>query len=366
MTTDSVQLSGAAVARLMDIVSHVEDSPPPVHPDYLIEAPIARGGMGTVYRATQNKLRRTVALKVMNEVRPDLRQRFEREAVSTANLQHPNIVPVFDYGELQDGRLFYTMKLVEGRNLHQLIRQLHAPDQTGPTLPMMLRFLCQVCDAMSYAHDQGVIHRDLKPSNIMVADFNQVWVLDWGLVRVADREEPAHHEKTSSVLESAPNPMDSSPTRAGQVLGTPAYMAPEQVRAHADRLGPATDVYAAGAVLYEILAGKPPFSGVPDNQTPDRIRGPEALSWSPGTIVVPRPLRSVVRRAMMTEPADRYESAQALANDLRAWMDGQAVSAHSETWTERTRRVVRRHRLAFAVVAFYLLARAAVLILSGR
>lgn len=149
-----------------------------MHADYEIQCMLAQGGMGTVYLVRDRKLDRLVAMKVMTIQDDGLRDRFLREAVGTANLQHPNILPVFDFGTLEDGRPFYTMKLIEGRSLKQWIEELHSLEPQATGLPTLLRILCQVCEAVSYAHEQGAIHRDLKPDNIMVGDFNQVWVVD--------------------------------------------------------------------------------------------------------------------------------------------------------------------------------------------
>ena len=362
MTHNVRPLDDDSIRRLAGILREAETLDLPVHPDYDFEAILARGGMGTIYRAIDRKLHRPVAMKVLEESRTPWITRFGLEATITARLQHPNIVPVHDYGELEDGRRFYTMKLVEGRPLSQVIREAHATTESDIGLSALLRFLCQVCDAMDHAHSQGVIHRDLKPSNIMIGDFNQVWLLDWGLVRRVtaddvDREasQPAH----------AP-PGDSDTSRAGEVVGTPAYMAPELASEVQPEWSQAGDVYAIGAVLLEILTGRPPYPGEP----PDRIIGHLRSGVTPevrnGAWAIPRPLASVVRKAMTHDPAGRYGSAGALAADVRCWMDGVPVAAHRESWLERLWRLALRFRTAIAVILSYLLLRMIVLLVLGR
>ena len=362
MTRSARPLDDDSVRRLSGILRASESPELPVHPDYDIVAMLARGGMGTIYRAIDRKLDRPVAMKVLEESRTPWITRFEREAIITARLQHPNIVPVHDYGELEDGRRFYTMKLVEGRPLSQVIREAHAPATLDPSLSALLRFLCQVCDAMDHAHSQGVIHRDLKPSNIMIGDFNQVWLLDWGLVRRVTADEA---DREASPPARTPL-IDSSASRAGEVIGTPAYMAPEQAGEARREVSAAIDVYAIGAVLLEVLTGRPPYAGEP----PDRIIGHLRSGVTPelrtGAWAIPRPLASVARRAMDPDPAARYRSAGSLAEDVRRWMDGLPVAAHRESWHERLWRLARRFRVAIAVVLCYLVIRMIVLLALGR
>lgn len=246
MTRNVRSLDDDSVRRLIGIVREAEPLELPVHPDYEIEAMLARGGMGTIYRAIDRKLNRPVAMKVLEECSTPWITRFEHEAMITARLEHANIVPVHDYGELEDGRRFYTMKLVQGRALSEVIGEAHAPTAPGLRLSALLRFLCQVCDAMDHAHSQGVIHRDLKPSNIMIGEFNQVWLLDWGLVRRVTADEVERN-----VSPPAGTPLVSSDTsRAGEVMGTPAYMAPEQAGEGKYQVSSAVDVYAIGAILF--------------------------------------------------------------------------------------------------------------------
>jgi serine/threonine protein kinase len=321
--------------------------------------------MGTVFLALDRKLDRQVAMKVVNIQDDALQRRFRREAVGTANLRHPNILPVFDYGIVEDGRPFYTMELVEGQSLRSLIEALHESDEAKAKLRSLLRILCQVCEALSYAGEQGTVHRDLKPDNIMVGEFNQVWVVDWGLATLTDCPIlPSNSGKASKQGVTANDRLNS--TRVGQVLGTPVYMAPEQARGRTDQLTPLVDVYAAGAVLFEVLSGRAPFADLSSDQVIDQLLRDERPELTDGAFLIPAPLRSVVKQAMAPKPVDRYQTAHTLASDLQHWMDGGPVVAHRETWLERLARLGSRFSAAIAIIAFYLIVRAILLLTIGR
>lgn len=365
MKSSARELSPGAVDRLAELVRSQREANKPVHPGYEIQCLLAQGGMGAVFLALERKLHRQVAMKVVNTQEDALLDRFHCEAVSTANLQHPNILPVFDYGTLEDGRLFYTMKLIEGQSLRSLIEALHASQEPRTGLPSLLRILCQVCQAVSYAHERGAIHRDLKPDNIMVGQFNQVWVVDWGLAKLenepAPRSSPAEATKQRIVANDPP-----FVTQAGQVCGTPVYMAPEQARGRTDQITPRVDVYSAGAVLFEILSGRPPYAGLSNDEVLDGLRAGRTPVPAEGAFPIPGPLRSIMHKAMAPNPLDRYQTAQMLAADLQRWMDGRPVLAHRETWFERLSRFGSRYRAAIAIIVFYLVVRMAILLATGR
>jgi eukaryotic-like serine/threonine-protein kinase len=227
--------------------------PLPVVPGCEVLGEIARGGMGVIYRAHDTALGRDLALKVLRPdlvTVPDMCQRFLDEAQVGGQLQHPGIVPVYHVGVAGDGRPCFTMKLVQGRTFGDLLRERPTPSADQA---MFLGIFEQVCQALAYAHDHGVIHRDLKPDNIMIGPFGEVLVMDWGLARVL--EWARRGVRTVRTVAGA------SPSEAGSILGTPAYMAPEQARGESDRLDERADVFGLGAILCEILTGAPPYVG---------------------------------------------------------------------------------------------------------
>jgi tetratricopeptide (TPR) repeat protein len=231
---------------------------------YRIEEEIARGGMGVVLRAHDADFGRTLAVKLMHAQdvgRPEMVQRFLGEAQLTAQLQHPGIPPVHARGQLEDGRPYFAMKLVKGRTMADLLACRHGP---ADDLPRMLGIFQQVCQTIAFVHSRGVIHRDLKPANIMVGAFGEVQVMDWGLAKVlgsAVAEEPTLPGEGTSTIFSPRSGRPESATQAGSVLGTPAYMAPEQARGLVHRLDERSDVFGLGAILCVVLTGQPPYVG---------------------------------------------------------------------------------------------------------
>ena len=244
---------------------------PPIGSDgrpsrYQLLGEIARGGMGAVIRGRDVDLGRDLAIKVQLESHrddPEMLRRFVEEAQIGGQLQHPGIVPVYDLGSFADRRAFFAMKLVRGRTLSALLRERPDP---STDLPRFLGIFEQVCQTIAYAHARGVIHRDLKPSNVMVGAFGEVQVMDWGLAKVlkeggAIDDEAASHHQDAGVVRTVRSGSDAADSRAGSVLGTPAYMPPEQARGELDRLDERADVFGLGAILCEILTGPPPFVG---------------------------------------------------------------------------------------------------------
>ena len=234
---------------------------------YQLHGEIARGGMGVVLKGRDVDLGRDVAVKVLLERhldRPEMVRRFVEEAQIGGQLQHPGIVPVYELGRLPDGRLYIAMKLIRGRTLAELL-----DDRAGPAADRArhLTTFEQVCQAVAYAHACGVVHRDLKPSNVMVGSFGEVQVMDWGLAKVLDRGGIADEERSlrgqadETPVRTLRTGSTADDSRAGSVLGTPAYMAPEQARGRLDTLDERADVFGLGAILCEILTGLPPYTG---------------------------------------------------------------------------------------------------------
>ena len=250
--------------------SSAEMPPPGRRGDrYQLFGEIARGGMGAVLKGRDADLGRDLAVKVLLEAhreKPELLRRFVEEAQIGGQLQHPGIVPVYELGTFADSRPYFTMKLVKGRTLAAL---LHDRDDPQDDLPRFLGIFEQVCQTVAYAHARGVIHRDLKPSNVMVGSFGEVQVMDWGLAKVLPgrgrrrRAAPPHPSRgpTVSVIQTVRSGSDADDSQAGSVLGTPAYMAPEQAGGEIEHVDHRADVFGLGSILCEILTGRPAYTG---------------------------------------------------------------------------------------------------------
>jgi len=272
------------------------------------EGEIARGGMGAIRRLYDTELRRYIAMKVLEPelaTHPTSAQRFIDEARITGLLDHANIVPVHDVGRDDRGNASYTMKLVDGKTLSELI----SAQKTQRDLENILQILCKVCDGLSYAHSRGVIHRDLKPDNIMVGSHGQVYVMDWGLAQVIGDDRSIVEGRTEE---------------DGIVVGTLQYMSPEQARGEVSRIDARTDVFALGAILYKVLTGSPPYTGATmktlEAAQRGEIRAPEEMSQH--AVKPPPGLSAIAMKAMALRPNDRYQSAEAFAEDIRAFLRG--------------------------------------------
>jgi serine/threonine-protein kinase len=341
---------------------------------YEVLRPHARGGLGEVFVALDPHLGREVALKEIHAGHadhPGHRARFVREAEVTGRLEHPGIVPVYALGHYPDGRPFYAMRFVGGQTLKDAIHDFHRSGGAGLSernlaFRQLLGRFVAVCNAVAYAHSRGVLHRDLKPSNVLLGEFGETLVVDWGLARVL---EQAHADSMSA----GPGEDDATPeglTRAGTVLGTPGYMSPEQAASRLEELGPASDVYGLGATLYTLLTGRPAFTGSDTGALLQRVlRGDFPR---PGQVqhAVPRALEAVCLKAMALHPDDRYASPRALAEDIEHWLADEPVGAYSEPFVARARRWMRRHRALVTAAAAALLVGAvslgaATLLLSG-
>ncbi len=308
---------------------------------YQLEGEVARGGMGRILLARDRRLGRTVALKELHEgAGPGAPARFVREALVTARLQHPAVVPVYEAGRWPDGRPFYAMKLVEGRSLEALLREAKGLAARLALLPHLIA----VAEAVAYAHSQRVIHRDLKPANVLVGPFGETVVVDWGLAREVGATGPDEHEENAPVFAPATG---EGQTVTGTVLGTPHYMPPEQARGLP--VDERADVYALGAMLYFLLTGAPPHAG--------RTAEEALLAAATGSVepvdrrepLAPPDLVAIVRKAMAPAPAERYPTAMELAVDLRRFQTGQLVSAYRYSTRDLARRFLHRHRTAVAV-----------------
>jgi WD40 repeat protein len=344
----------AASARHNDDDS---DSLPVDDPDrYQQVSEHARGGLGRVVRAVDRRLGRTVAVKELLRQDQWHEARFMREALITARLEHPGIVPVHEAGRWPNGAPYYVMKLVEGRTL----KELFAAKQTLRERLGLLEHVIAIADAVGYAHSEGVIHRDLKPSNVIVGEFGETIVVDWGLARDTRRNDIP--EPAAELLVTAQGSGVS--TISGKVVGTPAYMAPEQARG--EIVDERADVYAIGAVLYELLAGNAPHADVTPQAVLDRVIAGPPAPLAQAAADAPDELVDIVAKAMARVPADRYPNGSALAEDLRRFQTGKLVSAHAYTPWQLVRKKLAQHRGVVVMAIASAIALAAVGVESFR
>lgn len=318
----------------------------------------AKGGLGQVYVALDSELNREVALKEIQAEHADNpanRSRFVLEAEITGGLEHPGIVPVYGIGTYADGRPFYAMRFIRGVSLMHAIDQAHSRRRTNPLqapelpaqdLRKLLRRLIDVCNALQYAHDRGVLHRDLKPSNIMLGRYGETLLVDWGLAK------PKGTTDTPDERPLVPSSInDSEATAAGYALGTPAFMSPEQAAGELDRVGPASDVYGLGATLYCVLTGNVPVQG--QDVTAILKNARRGYFVAPRIIqpALARPLEAICLKAMSLRPEDRYASPRHLADDIERWLADEPVHAWSEPLRVKARRWVSRHRTLVSATA---------------
>ena len=329
------------------------------------ERTLAQGGMGAVLVGQDKALQRRIAIKVMKPKiaeSDEHRARFLEEAQITGQLEHPNIVPIHDLGKDADGNLYFSMKLVKGQSLGQILAEMKQ-GASSRSLTELLNIVLKIADALAFAHSKGVVHRDLKPDNIMVGDFGEVLVMDWGLAKLLGRDvmvsktrnasDLAVDEEAEDSIKSVRASHVSSQTVDGTIQGTPAYMPPEQALGKIDEIDQRSDVYSLGAILYEILTLERPIEGEnmsqllknaaqgkivpPENRTPERF--------------IPAELSAVVMKAMRRDRNDRYPRVQDFETDIHLFLEGRAVSAKEDSLLESAIKLIRRNKAVSSAVA---------------
>ncbi|MCX5900022.1 MAG: bifunctional serine/threonine-protein kinase/formylglycine-generating enzyme family protein [Proteobacteria bacterium] len=342
------QMSKDDAATIQDLIARSNaDS------KYIYDKELGRGGMGAVFSTVDQDVRRKVAMKVMlpsTATSPAHIKRFLEEAQITGQLEHPNIVPVHEVGINEESNIYFTMKMVRGENLDEVldkIAQGKAGHQQKYSLGVLLQIFMKVCDAIGYSHAKGVLHRDLKPENLMVGDFGEVLVMDWGLAKVLGREDINTGAAGASEQSSAYHTME------GQVMGTPAYMSPEQALGKISELDERSDIFSLGGILYKILTYQAPYRGKNARealekarkrqlQSPD-LRAPERK--------IPAELVAICMKAMAREKDERYGSAEELKDDIQRYLDGKSVSAKKDSLLLAAKKWVIRNKVASMGIA---------------
>lgn len=331
---------------------------------------LAQGGIGTLFVAFDHDLGREVAIKELKKKYAEVDavvQRFQVEASITGNLEHPNIVPVYATGIRSDGRPYYAMRLIQGRSMQMAIASLHASSKLGfdfrkdeAARDLLLRFIT-VCKAVSFAHSRGVIHRDIKPSNLMLGEFGETLIVDWGLARQLHNTNP---EKTRTSEHRNPSRSQPDKTLHGAVVGTPGYMSPEQASGNVEAISTLSDIYSLGATLFQILTNTIPLehteNNLPESESARDSGKQSQIRPTTGVHVEsrmvsgesplfaklrhsPAPLAAICKKAMAYEPSARYANAELLARDLEAWMIDEPVSVLVESKLQKLRRWAKNH-----------------------
>ncbi len=317
---------------------------------YSLCGTVGQGGVGRVLLGFDERIGRQVAIKEMltsNEAAdPSVRRRFLREAQITGRLEHPGIVPVYEMGTTSQGAPYYVMRLVRGQTLAEALVACHSeqPEQALAKRLQLLDRLIDVCEAMAYAHSKGVVHRDLKPGNIVLGQFGETIILDWGLAKIGIEADVVRRAVPAATEDGGADEL----TQVGQILGTPAYMAPEQVDSRFGEVDARTDVFALGCILYHILIGRPPLRGSLSSIV-EQLKSKTPLpSPRQGPASAPPELIAICDKALAKDKLRRFRDAAELTEELRAFRDGRLVSAYAYSRRELLHRFIARNKAALS------------------
>jgi eukaryotic-like serine/threonine-protein kinase len=325
----------------------------------------ASGALGEVFMARNAELNREVALKFLKPSRArdaESRRRFFLEAEVTSRLEHPGIVPIYALGTDNSGAPCYAMRFIRGETLQDRIAAFHAADQPGRdpserslALRELLHRFVSICNTVAYAHNRGILHRDLKPRNVMLGKYDETLLVDWGLAKPFDRDDLASSSGEETLTPSSGSGDSGGNTPTVGVVGTPAYMSPEQAEARSDLVGPASDIFSLGAILYAILTGQPPYRGHTHAAVLDKVKMCQYARPRQVKAAVSPALEAACLKAMAPKPDERYATALELAAEIRRWLAGEPVTAWREPVSMRVRRWMRRHRTFVTSAAAVLL-----------
>ena len=313
-----------------------------------------RGGMGRILVGYDQYLKREVAIKELHQDvagEDAIVRRFIGEAETTAQLEHPGIVPIHRLGHLPEGLPYYTMKMVRGETLQEAIKAYHRKP-SKPELLNLVRRLVSVSKTLAFAHSKGVIHRDLKPANVMIGEHGETLVMDWGLAK----QYGQMLEETYVSIVHRTKPQRPELTMVGSIVGTPAFMSPEQANAEDSAVGPLSDVFALGTVLYYLLAGQTAFAGRSTQEVLSKVRACKPIPPSEIKSNVPSDLEAICLKAMEKLPEKRYQGASEFADDLCRWLDGEPIHAIEDTFAIKIRRWFSQQRISFlGVISVFVL-----------
>ena len=367
---DAGQLKDAVMSLEASLqIRHFQQKPPKGEAPHTVLGQLGAGAMGEVLIAKDPGLNRIVAVKRLHKEaaqRRSMLRRFYTEAQVTAQLDHPSIVPIHGIVDIGDETLAYAMKLVRGRTLEDFVEEAQGMWTTGRVaethnLSARLERFLHVCDAMSYAHERGILHRDLKPENIMVGAFGEVMIMDWGIAKVMANSEIEELDDTS-----IPMPKGAKGTKVGPVMGTPRYMSPEQAHGETDTMDARSDQYALGLILQELTTLKPAIQ--------DDLGLEDALDWARRAKRlpikhfhrkgrVPRELVGIIEKATRKKAAARYRDVAALSDDIRRYLRDEAPKARPDNIFQKLQRFISRHRSATLMLLMLMMM--AIVVVSG-